>query len=128
MGYVLSLSLPSLSPLSPPSSIHFLALPRFLRFYCPRFSHFSCISRFPRFSRFSRYSRLSRFPRFSRFSRPSLTSHFQLWDVVPDAAVIRHIQEHSTEHAQEIADGLVGLAIQKQSVDNITCVVIKCKN
>jgi serine/threonine protein phosphatase PrpC len=47
---------------------------------------------------------------------------------VADATVIRHVQEHSTKHAQEIADGLVGLAIQKQSVDNITCVVIKVKS
>jgi len=51
-----------------------------------------------------------------------------LWDVVPDATVVRMVTEKSSVSAQELANELCGLAIKKQSVDNVTCVVIKVKS
>lgn len=51
-----------------------------------------------------------------------------VWDVVPDATVIRLVADKAASSAQEIAEELVNLAVKKQSVDNITCVVIKAKS
>jgi len=51
-----------------------------------------------------------------------------LWDVVPDSTVTRVVSEHSGSSSQELANELCGLAIKKQSVDNVTCVVVKVKS
>jgi len=51
-----------------------------------------------------------------------------LWDVVSDALVLNFVSENTTASSQFLATELCGLAVKKQSIDNVTCVVVKLKS